>query len=54
MAFVGQTVNPWEVPMSQALEVMQKIWDATNDHEYTITAKSPVAQKVCDKLCLSE
>jgi hypothetical protein len=51
MAFVGQTANPWDVPITQAVEVMQKIWDATNDHEYEITAASVVWQKVCDEFC---
>ncbi|KAF8508180.1 hypothetical protein JB92DRAFT_2954585 [Gautieria morchelliformis] len=35
MAFVGQTVNPW---------------DATNSHEYEITSSTAVYQKVCDWL----
>jgi len=48
MAFVGQTADPWDVPIKQAVEVMQKIWDATNGHEYKITASSAVCQKVRD------
>jgi len=50
MAFVGQTVDPWDVPVKQAVQVMQKIWDATNDSEYEITASSAVFQKVYDGL----
>lgn len=42
MAFVGQTVDPWDVPIKQAVQVMQKIWDATNGSEYEITASSAV------------
>ncbi|KAH9010534.1 hypothetical protein EDB85DRAFT_2161179 [Lactarius pseudohatsudake] len=30
---------------AQAVEVMQKIWDATNGHEYEITSSSAVCQK---------
>jgi hypothetical protein len=54
MAFVGQTANPWDVPVKQAVEVMQKIWDATNGHEYKITPVSVVWQKVCDKFCAGQ
>ena len=42
MAFVGQTVDPWDVPIKQAVQVMQKIWNATNGSEYEITASSAV------------
>src|ERR1700737_4995771 len=48
MVFVSQTADPWEVPVRQAVEVMQKIWDATCDHEYEIMLSTPVFQKVCD------
>ena len=51
MAFVSQTVDPWDVPVKQAVEVMQKIWDATSAHEYEITTSTPVYQKVCDRFC---
>ena len=46
MAFVGQTANPWDVPIKQAVLVMQKIWDATTDNEYKITMSTAVFQKV--------
>jgi hypothetical protein len=48
MAFVGQTADPWEVPVKQSVKVMQKIWDATNTHQYEITTSTAVYQKVCD------
>jgi hypothetical protein len=44
--FVGQTANPWKVP-GKAVEVMQRIWDATCACEYRITASTAVYQKVC-------
>jgi hypothetical protein len=50
MAFVGQTADPWDVPVKQAIEVMQKIWDATTDIEYEITAATAVHLKVSDRL----
>ena len=50
MAFVGQTVNPWDVPVRQSLLVMQKIWDVTSTVEYQITPTTPIYQKVCDRL----
>ncbi|KAH9023765.1 hypothetical protein EDB85DRAFT_1894623 [Lactarius pseudohatsudake] len=50
MAFVGQTADPWDVPIKQAVEVMQKIWDATNGHEYEITSSSAVCQKAIQRL----
>jgi hypothetical protein len=46
MAFVGQTYNPWDVPVKQALIVMQKIWDACSAYQYEITSSSAVYQKV--------
>jgi hypothetical protein len=49
IAFVGQTANPWDVPVKQAIEVMQKIWDATTDIEYEITSSTAVHQKVFDR-----
>jgi hypothetical protein len=48
MVFVSQTVDPWDVPVKQAVEVMQKIWDATCDCEYEIMPSTQVCQKVCD------
>ncbi|KAF8506106.1 hypothetical protein JB92DRAFT_2964481, partial [Gautieria morchelliformis] len=42
MAFVGQTINPWDV--------MQQIWDATNSHEYEITSSTAVYQKTIQRL----
>ena len=46
MAFVGQTMNPWDVPIKQSVKVMQKIWDATNGNNYEITVSTAVYQKV--------
>jgi hypothetical protein len=48
MDFVARTVDPWDVPVRQAVEVMQKIWDATSTHRYEITSSTAVYQKVCD------
>jgi len=48
MAFVGQSNNPWDVPVKQAVKVMQKIWDAISGHEYEIMTPMAVYQKVCD------
>jgi hypothetical protein len=48
MAFVGQTANPWDVPVKQSVLVMQKIWDATSVHQYEITMATSIYQKVCD------
>ncbi|KAF8502579.1 hypothetical protein JB92DRAFT_2973067 [Gautieria morchelliformis] len=45
MAFVGQTINPWDVPVKKAIKVMQQIWDATNSHEYEITSSTIAYQK---------
>ena len=50
MAFVGQTINPWDVPVKQSIMVMQRIWDVTNSYDYKITAEAPVYQKVRDIL----
>ena len=46
MAFVGQTTDPWDVPVKQSVKVMQNIWDAVSSDEYEITASSAVYQKV--------
>lgn len=46
MAFVGQTADPWDVPVHRAVEVMQKIWDATGPIAYDITPSTPIYQKV--------
>jgi hypothetical protein len=48
MAFVGQTTDPWDVPIKQSVKVMQKIWNATASSEYEITASTLIYQKVCD------
>jgi hypothetical protein len=50
MAFVGQTADPWDVPVKQSVQVMQKIWDATSRYEYEITASAAIYQKVRDRL----
>lgn len=50
MAFVGQTVNPWDVPVKQSVAVMQKIWDETSRIEYKITTDTAVYHKVRDPL----
>ena len=36
IAYVSQTSNPWDVPVKQALNVMQKIWDACSAYKYEI------------------
>ena len=48
MAFAGQTVNPWDIPVKQSIAVMQKIWDATSSFEYAVTTDTAVYHKVCD------
>jgi hypothetical protein len=48
MVFVGQTTNPWDVPIKQSVDVMQKIWDAVSGNEYQITTSTAVYQKVSD------
>ena len=48
MAFVGQTADPWDVPVKQSVKVMQKIWDETNTYQYEITTSTTVYQKVRD------
>jgi len=48
MAFVGQTADPWDVPVKQSVAVLQMIWDATNNMEYEITMSTSVHQKVRD------
>ena len=50
MAFVGQTLNPWDVPCKQTVEVMQKIWDATSNHQYKIEKQTAIYEKVCGGL----
>jgi hypothetical protein len=50
MAFVGQTMNPWDVPVKQSIMVMQKIWDATSNFEYVVTTDTAVYHKVRDLL----
>ncbi|KAF8264143.1 hypothetical protein EI94DRAFT_1703489 [Lactarius quietus] len=40
MTFVAQTMDPCNVPVAQALEVMQKIWDATSSFKYKIETSS--------------
>ena len=46
MVFIGQTADPWDVPVKRAVEVMQKIWNSTSLREYEITNLTPVYQKV--------
>ena len=50
MLFVGETNNPWEVPVKQSIAVMQKIWDATSNFEYVVTSETAVYHKVRDLL----
>ena len=52
MAFFGQTVDPWDVPVKQAVVVMQKIWDAISSLPYEIMSSSVVYLKVCNWLSL--
>ena len=46
IAFVGQTADPWDVPIKQSVKVMQKIWDATSSYEYNITTSTAIYHKV--------
>jgi hypothetical protein len=46
ITFVSQTADPWDVPVRQAIEVMQKIWDATSDDKYEIMTSTLVYQRV--------
>jgi hypothetical protein len=50
MVFVGQTADPWDVPVKQLVQVMQKIWDETSRYDYEITTSTAIYQKVCDRL----
>jgi hypothetical protein len=52
MAFIGQTADPWDEPVKQSVQVMQKIWDATSCYDYEITTSAAIYQKVCDRLHL--
>jgi len=52
MVFVGQTADPWDVPVKQLVQVMQKIWDTTSCYEYEITTSAAIYQKVHDWLHL--
>src|SRR5882762_4264065 len=46
MAYVGQLMDPWDIPAKQAIETMQKIWDTTGGPDYVITTSTAVYQKV--------
>ena len=46
MGVVGQLMDPWDVPAKRAIEMMQPIWDATNDKVYEVTTSTMVYQKV--------
>jgi hypothetical protein len=52
MAYVGQLMDPWDVPAKQAVEMMQKIWDGTGGQDYDITTSTAVYQKVCGTFTL--
>ncbi|KAF8222298.1 hypothetical protein L208DRAFT_1323430 [Tricholoma matsutake] len=52
MAFVGQTTDPWDVPVKQSVKVMQKIWDETSSYQYEITTSTSVYQKTVQ--CLAD
>lgn len=47
MAYVGQTADPWQMPVRRAVRVMQNIWDASGAYEYKVTRNTFVYQKVC-------
>ena len=53
MAFVGQTVDPWDVPVKQAVAIMQKIWNTISSKPYEITDSTLVYKKVsvCQRIC---
>ncbi|KAF8268670.1 hypothetical protein EI94DRAFT_1800187 [Lactarius quietus] len=46
MTFVAQTADPWDIPVAQALEVMQKIWDVTSSFKYKIETSSAYIKKL--------
>lgn len=50
MAFISQTMDPWDVLVKQSVLIMQKIWDATSTYEYEVTASTTVHKKVRDQL----
>jgi hypothetical protein len=52
MAFVGQLMDPWDVPAMLAVEKMQVIWDVTAIQDYEITTSTHVYRKVCDGFVL--
>ena len=52
MQYVGSSPNPWDIPAKQAVEIMQKIWDATGGPDYVITTSTAVYQKVCGMFTL--
>jgi len=52
MAYVGQVMDPWDVPAKLEVETMQKIWDGTSDQDYEITTSTAVYQKVCGRFAL--
>ena len=46
ITFIAQTRDPWDVPVMQAVDVMQKIWNMTSSFKYKIMTSTPVYQKV--------
>jgi hypothetical protein len=46
MGVVGQSIDPWDVPTKWAVEVMQEIWDVTNE----VTTSTVIYQKVHGKI----
>jgi hypothetical protein len=46
MAYVGQSMDPWDMPPKLAVKTMQTIWNATGGKDYEVTALTAVYQKV--------
>jgi hypothetical protein len=52
MAYVGQLMDPWDMPPKLAVKTMQKIWDVTDGKDYEITTTTAVYQKVRSRFAL--
>jgi hypothetical protein len=54
MTYVGELMNPWDVPAKQAMEKMQVIWAETGGTEYKITDSTPIYRKVRGRYVLEQ
>jgi hypothetical protein len=54
MTYVGELMNPWDVPAKQAMEKMQVIWAETGGAEYEITDSTPIYRKVRGRYVLEQ